>query len=394
MSGAGGRAYRLSEHLRKYLLAYVVLVIILAIPIGYEAGGFIKAHKPLMKDMIITLAILTLLPSMIQLRAERFGPELSAKKLETIVALVIIFAVGPFTAMAMAGRLPSKPVAIGFVAANSVPASSASIAYVLLAEGNIEFATLLAIISILGALGTVPAYVGFYARSVHVSVPLGLLGESVGLALVTPFVVGQVTRYYLVKRRARSILRNHEVNLPCKRVEVHASRLEEAIAHLEDALECIEGRISRRIKPYLSLWTMLAMLVLVGTLIAAKASLLVAKPELAAEIIGFQVIVYAVIIAALAAATLAMRLSYEDHSAMAFIALTKNESVAAAVSVMAIGTAAAIPAALVPAIQPVMAILYLWALPGLARALRMRRAQPQPGAKAPEASKAQPVAAR
>jgi len=377
VSGAGGRALRLSEHLREYLLLYVVLAILLAIPIGYEARGFFETHKSLVQDTILTLAILTLLPSMIQLRSERLGPELSAKRLETLVALLIIFVVGPFTAMALAGRLPSEHIAIGFVAANTVPASSASIAYVLLAEGNIEFATLLAIISIIGALGAVPAYVGLYARSVHVAVPLGLLGESVGLALLTPYIVGQATRYYLVKRRARGILRRNDVDLPCKRVRLHAASLEEALAHLEDALECIEGRISRQLKPYLSLWTMLAMLVLVGMLIAAKADLLVARPSLAAEIIGFQIVVYAVIIAALAAATRALRLSYEDHSATAFIALTKNESVAAAVSVMAIGTTAALPAALVPAVQPVVAILYLWALPRIAGILGATRSQPQ-----------------
>ena len=74
--------------------------------------------------------------------------------------------------------------------AHSVPASSASIAYVLMVDGNIEFATLLAIISIIGALLAIPAYMGIYARSVSVSVPLGLLGESVGLALLTPFILG------------------------------------------------------------------------------------------------------------------------------------------------------------------------------------------------------------
>ncbi|MCE4601110.1 MAG: hypothetical protein F7C38_06050 [Desulfurococcales archaeon] len=73
--------------------------------------------------------------------------------------------------------------------------------------------------------------------------------------------------------------------------------------------------------------------------------------------------IYATIIASLIAATRALHLSYEDHSAMAFISLTKNESVAAAVSVMAISATAAVPAALIPAIQPVVAVLYLWSLP-------------------------------
>ena len=87
----GGRALRLSEHLRAYLLLYIVAAIILALFIGYEARGFIAGHKPLMKNLTIALAILTFLPSMIQLKSERFGAEISARKVETVVGLVIIF---------------------------------------------------------------------------------------------------------------------------------------------------------------------------------------------------------------------------------------------------------------------------------------------------------------
>jgi ACR3 family arsenite efflux pump ArsB len=280
-----GRVERLVGHMRKYLLAYIVLVIVLALPIGYYASPWIKTHKETMKNIIITLAILTLFPSMVQLKAERFGPEFSRKRLETIIALIIIFGVGPLTAMILANLLPSKPVSIGFVAANSVPASSASIAYVLLAEGNIEFATLLALISIIGALGAVPVYVGLYARSVRVSVPLGVLGESVALALLTPFILGQLTRYYLVKRRAQKIIRDASIKLPCKTRTIKEASLEEALSHIEEALECVEGRISKALKPILSLWTMIAMLLLIGFLIAAKAGLLISNPLLGGEII-------------------------------------------------------------------------------------------------------------
>jgi len=83
-------------------------------------------------------------------------------------------------------------------------------------------------------------------------------------------VAGQLARYYLVKRRARAVLRDPSFELPCKGVDAHASRLEEVLAHIEDALECVEGRLGRALKPYLSLWTMLAMLALIGALIAVR----------------------------------------------------------------------------------------------------------------------------
>ena len=368
-------ALRLAEHLRKYLLLYVVLAIVAALPIGYYAAPVFKASKELMKNLIISLAITTLYPSMVQLRSEKFGGELRERVRDTAVGLTFIFVVAPLLAIVMASFIQYKQVAIGFVAANSVPASSASIAYVLLAEGNLEFATLLAIISILGALVSVPLWVGLYANTLSIHLPLTLLGESVGLALITPYVLGQATRYYLVKVGAKKVIKTPTISLPCKNImpvdlEKEPLKLEEFLRKVEDVLECIEGRISKKIKPYLSLATMLSMLALISLLIANKAYLLIAKPDLAAIIIGSQLVIYSILIASLIAVSKVMKQSYEDHMAMAFITITKNESVAAAVSVMAISTAATIPAALIPAIQPVISIAYLSIIPLLKRMLK------------------------
>ncbi|MCE4607024.1 MAG: bile acid:sodium symporter [Desulfurococcales archaeon] len=370
---ANARILRIAEHLRDYLLLYVILAIIIALPIGYYNAEFFETHKELIKETIISLAIITLYPSMIQLRSEKFVDEFRGKVRETVLALIVIFLVAPLTAMFLAGFIGHKSVAIGFVAANSVPASSASIAYVLLAEGNIEFATLLAVISIIGALVTVPAYIGWFAKSVSVNVPIAVLGESVGLALLTPFILGQLTRYYLIKGRAKKLLRMGHESYPCtveKIISTDKISISEFLRHMEEALECVQSKLSKSVKPYLSLSTMVTMLLLIGFLIANKAYLLIAKPGIAFQVIGFQLAVYAVIILSLIAVTFLVKLTYEDHIGMAFISLTKNESVAAAVSVMAIGSAAAIPAALVPAIQPIVAILYLASAPILRRMLK------------------------
>ncbi len=358
------KVYEVSEHLRKYLLLYVILVIIIAIPLGYHWATFFKTHKSAIKNAIIALAISTLYPSMVQLRSEKFGAEIKKKPKETVTGLIFIFIVAPFLAMGLANFISNKNTAIGYVAANAVPASSASIAYVLLAEGNIEFATLLAILSVLGALASVPLYVGFYAKTLSVNVPLRLLGESVTLALITPLVLGQLTRYYSIKHRARKILRSPGVSIPCKTLVEKAVwnnslSIERFLAELEKAIECIEGKLSSKIKPYLSISTMLTMLALIFLLIANKAFILLKKPSIAITIIGLQLVVYGVLIATLIVASRLLSMSYEDHVATVFISMTKNESVAAAVAVMAIGATAAIPAALIPAVQPVVAIAYL-----------------------------------
>ncbi|MET1102404.1 MAG: bile acid:sodium symporter [Pyrodictiaceae archaeon] len=366
---------RVAEHLRKYLLLYVVLVIAIAIPVGYYYASFFKTHTSLMKTVILSLAIATLYPSMVQLRAEKLGPEVRAKPREITLGIILVFLVGPLMAMLLAGTMGNKLIGIGFVAANVVPASSASIAYVLLADGNVELATVLAILSIIGAIILAPVYVSLYAATVSVSLPITVLAESVALALVTPFVLGQLTRYFLVKRRARKMILDNRISLPCKeRLSSHVSG-KDALRYQEEAIKCAENRISKSLKPYLSLATMLFMLALIFMLIANKSILLVEKPMIAANIIGSQLVIYSTTILILLATSKAMKMRYEDHMGIAFITITKNESVAAAMTVMAIGTTAALPAALIPAVQPVVAILYI------ALALVVRRIIGQPEAK-------------
>lgn len=357
------KALRISEHLRKYLICYISLTIISAIIIGYNIRSIIGYHKELIRNLIIILAILTLLPSMIQLRVEKFSSEFLRKRIETLTALIIVFVITPLTAIVLASKLPTRPLSIGFVAANSVPASSASIAYVLLAEGNVEFSTLLALLSILGSIILTPIYIGFYASAISVNIPMDVLSESIVLALLTPLILGQLVRYYLIKRKAKRIFKDPNNDHPCKNFEVKTHKPEEILALVEDALECIEVRINSSLKPYLSLWTMTAMLLLIGALTAAKAKLFIDNSALVGELLGLQTIIYTVVIISLLIATRSLRLTYRDHSAIAFIALTKNQSVAAAISVTAIGSTAAIPAVLIPVIQPLAAILYLWTLP-------------------------------
>ncbi|MEB3691801.1 MAG: bile acid:sodium symporter [Caldisphaeraceae archaeon] len=369
----GSRLIRLASHLRKYLLFYVLLVIAIAIPLGYHYAWFFKAHVQQMKILILSLAVSTLYPSMVQLKGEEMGPGVKARVKETIIGVILIFIVAPFMAMLSATYISYRLVAIGFVASNAVPASSASIAYVMLAEGNVELATVLAIISIVGAVGIAPLYVGLYARSVSVSLPVSLLAESVAIALVLPLVLGQLTRYFLVKRRAKGLLRDERISFPCKKI---------TNSKMKETTKCIEGKISANIRPYLSLATMVFMLLLISVLIANKAGLLIRKPTIAVDIIIAQFIVYAVIISLLLAISKAVRMKYEDHMGIIFIAMTKNESVAAAMAVMAIGPVAALPAALVPTIQPVIAIAYIAAAPFIASFLK-RKAKSQTPVKCP-----------
>ncbi len=345
-------AVRIATHLKKYLILYVILVILIALPVGYYNAGYFKAHKEMIKNVILSLAIGTLLPSMIQLRSEKMGRELRFKLKEAVVAIVIIFVITPLVAMLFASHIGNKVIGIGYIAANSVPASSASVAYVMLAGGNIELATALVILSILIALFAAPAYVALYAQSVHMSLPVTILAESVAIALLFPLILGQIIRYCFIRRKAKKLAQASKGKL--ESTGENASRYDE-----KKIRKRLENKIMKRIKPYLSIWTITFMLALISVLITNKARLLVSNPGLALYIITAQLVIYATIILSLLIASKVLNIRYRDHMAMAFISLTKNQSVAATMAVLAIGPTAALPAVLIPAIQPLVATLYI-----------------------------------
>jgi ACR3 family arsenite transporter len=352
---------RLSKHMKDFLLLYSIIALIIGLVVGYAYRGFFKTHQGLVKDTILLFAILTIYPSMIQLRTEKLRD--AAKNLRgVLLGLSMVFIAAPLLAMLFSKLFTEKQIALGFFVANIVPASSASLGYVLLAEGNIELATILSVLSLLGAFGAIPLYMHLYASMTSVKIPLGKVIASLTYTLLIPLVAGQLTRYAIVHRRAGKIIENYEA---------YRGRIKclEAIGDksLEEIKACITRMLEQSIKPHLSLSTMITMLILIALLVANKAGMLVSKPLLAAEIIALQTAMLAALLGSVTLLDKLLGICYEDHAAIAFISATKNASVAAAIALMALGPAAAVPAALVPVVQAPVAIAYLQALPRLRR---------------------------
>jgi len=146
--------------------------------------------------------------------------------------------------------------------------------------------------------------------------------------LILPLIAGQVTRYLVMEWAAsQSGIRR--------------------------------GVIELRLKHLMQTLTMLSMLALVVLLVASKAGLLERNPLIAVTVIGLQVLMLALLLELVEAVDRAMKVSYRAHSAIALISATKNQSIAAAIAVMALGPRAAIAPALVLVIQTLVAIAYL-----------------------------------
>ncbi|PLJ77006.1 MAG: hypothetical protein B7L53_08680 [Thermofilum sp. NZ13] len=327
---------KVSAHVNKHFLEYTLLSLLAGFLIGVAFQAWISKNTTLIKNLIMAFAILTIYPSMIQLKGEELG-KAAKKGKEMLISLVFVFVVAPLIAILFAYLLSDPQVALGYVASNIVPASSASISYVFLAEGDIELATVLAVISLLGSLVAIPGYLSAYASATSLNLPLDQIMMSVLYTLVVPFVAGQATRWILVYYKARA----------------------------GGDKRSAYSWISQDLKPYTQLATMLSMLVLVALLVANESGLILKTPVLAVEVLLLQTVMLGFLLALITVIDKALGVSYEANTAIAYISATKNQSVAAMIAVMALGPKAALVPALVPAIQAPVSISYLRVLPRL-----------------------------
>ena len=66
-----GRFAALAEHVRRYLIAYVIISVGLGVGLGAAFSGFSAAgSRTLLSNLVIAFAILTIYPSMVQMKTE------------------------------------------------------------------------------------------------------------------------------------------------------------------------------------------------------------------------------------------------------------------------------------------------------------------------------------
>ena len=316
------RLPRLAEHTRHYLIVYVLLSVALAVWFGYSFSAFTApAYKDLLSNLVIVLAILTIYPSMVQLKTEGLASGFRSGK-PILIMLLYVFLLSPLVAFLLAPTLENSQVSEGFFLANIVPASSASLGYILIAGGTIELATVLAVVSFAVSIPVIPVFLDLYSHSTSSAVPIDPILTSIALILVLPFVVGQLTRYPLRKWKGHPF-------------------------------------VNQTIRPHLSFATMLSMFALIFVLVAREATTIIDRPELVGELLGYQSAIILGVLALSLVVSRWMHLSYEDHQAVAFVSVTKNQSVAAGIATLALTPTAALAPSIIPMIQPVLAALYI-----------------------------------
>jgi len=311
-----------AEHLKRYLLIYTIASILLALLIGSKNPFIASISNQDYSLLVEALAIATIFPSMITLKG---GELVKVAKMwkESLITLIYTYIVTPVLAWALTLLISDKLLGLGYFISNIVPVSSGALGYIMIVSGNIELAAVLIMLITSLAILVIPGYLTLYSSITVVEVPITDVVESLVIVLIIPLIVGQLIRYYLSK-----------VKYP--------------------------EYVDKELKPHLSLATMLSMLTLVFVLIARKTLVFVSKPWVVVEILSYQTALVVIMISLLLLVNRILGIRYREHQAITLLSITKNESVAAAIVASSLGGSMAMLApALIPAIQPVLAIAYL-----------------------------------
>ncbi len=310
---------KFKNHLDKYLPVYVTLAMVAGFYVGTHTN--LKPYHETLKTLNMLVVISMIYPMMINLRlgelrnSARLGKQLT-------IALTMGLVISPlimYGAIWITGLLHpvNRMLALGLLLAVVVPCSSMSIAYTGFTKGNLELATIVVALSFTMAIVTVPAWLKVFASSYHVSISIWLLVKTILIVVITPMILGVLTRAYLMGKLGTG------------------------------------GFL--RIKPAFPAISLLGMYTIVFLIFMEKARLVASKPS----IVGVALIPLALYyIVALLFMTIVDRVAgipYRDHMAITFTSVGKNEGTAMAIA-LAAGTGLM---AIAPAVTPILQIPFL-----------------------------------
>jgi ACR3 family arsenite transporter len=193
---------KLKNHLDKYLPVYVTLAMIAGFYVGTHAN--VERYKGTLKTLNMLVVISMIYPMMINLRLGELKNSAKLGKQLTI-ALTMGLVISP---LIMYGAIwltelfhpINHQLALGLLLAVVVPCSSMSIAYTGFTKGNIELATIVVALSFTLAIVTVPGWLKVFASSYHVSISAWLLVKTILIVVITPMILGVLTRLYLINK--------------------------------------------------------------------------------------------------------------------------------------------------------------------------------------------------
>ncbi|WP_297500069.1 arsenic resistance protein [Thermococcus sp.] len=310
---------KIKNHLDKYLPVYVTLAMIAGFYVGTHAN--VEAYKGTLKIINMLVVISMIYPMMINLRLGELKNSAKLGK-QLVIALTMGLVISPlimYGAIWLTGLFHpvNHMLALGLLLAVVVPCSSMSIAYTGFTKGSIELATIVVALSFTLAIVTVPLWLKIFASSYHVAISVWLLVKTILIVVITPMILGVLTRGYLLNKLGP------------------------------------EGFL--RIKPAFPSISLLGMYTIVFLIFMEKAKLIAAKPEIVGIALIPLTLYYLIALLFMTFVDKASGIPYKDHMAITFTSVGKNEGTAMAIA-LAAGTGLM---AIAPAVTPIVQIPFL-----------------------------------
>lgn len=204
---------KIRDHLDEWLGAYVGVMIVLGLLIGYHEAGWVAYHEKTMKMLEIVAIYMMIFPMMLLMNIEALRNAFKNHKLVTAVVL-LNFVYGPLMAILLGDVFITNPfVKLGLFIAWAVPCSSMSIGYVGLMGADVGAATAMVTLSFLLSLILLPLETSIYISKIlaaHIHgvalsstaikhVEMGL-AKTILLVLVAPLVVALPTREAMIRK--------------------------------------------------------------------------------------------------------------------------------------------------------------------------------------------------
>ncbi len=301
--------------MRKYLPLWVILVISLALLIGYYTDG-----TNAFKAVIPFLLFVMLYPMMINLRVEDIARALKDPKL-FLIAIAMNFLLTPLLGAIWTRVLFQQAdpyLAVGFILKVTVPCSGMVAAWTGYAKGRVESALVIVATSLVLSIFLVPFWMWALA-GIYVSISPYMILKSMILIVVLPLVAGLPTRKLLVRKYGKK-------------------------------------EYKMRIAPYFPAVSTCGMLIMIFIIISSQAKLIVANPHwMFLVVLGIATLYPLLFVMALIFSKL-MHVDYGNGMALSYSVTAKAHAITIGVATTAFaGTLAVLPAAVAPIVQiPIM----------------------------------------
>lgn len=163
------------------------------------AGGTFEASVPALISLGVPIGLFMMMyPAMTNVRLDRVGAALRSPR-QLAVVLVLNFLVAPFVMFALATLLvPDPELRTGLILYGLAPCIAMVIIFTNLARGNVPMALVFVALNSVAQMLLIPVYARLLIGDVSFDVLV--VGESVVLYLGLPLVLGVLTRILVVRR--------------------------------------------------------------------------------------------------------------------------------------------------------------------------------------------------